>query len=74
MSTLNLMEEVLNFESNYKSFRTRNEKILASRKAKELVLSLNNIYKKTKDKTLMDTMKRITEIKRKIEKRLKGRM
>ncbi|WP_431165215.1 hypothetical protein [Tenacibaculum halocynthiae] len=74
MSTLNLMQEVLNFESNYKSFRTRNEKILASRKAKELVLSLNNIYKKTKDKTLMDTMKRITEIKRKIEKRLKGRM
>ncbi|CAM1354817.1 MULTISPECIES: hypothetical protein [Tenacibaculum] len=74
MSTLNLMEEVLNFESNYKSFRTRNEKILASRKAKELVLSLNSIYKKTKDKTLMDTMKRITEIKRKIEKRLRGRM
>lgn len=74
MSTINLIDEALNFESNHKNFRTRNEKILASRKAKELVLSLNNIYKKTKDKTLMDIMKRITAIKRKMEKRLKGRM
>ncbi|CAL2074616.1 hypothetical protein [Tenacibaculum sp. 190524A02b] len=74
MSTVDLIQEALDFERNHKQFRTRNEKILASRKAKELVLSLNNIYKKTKDKALMDIMKRVTVIKRKIEIRLKGRL
>ncbi|MBE7692965.1 hypothetical protein G1K75_07790 [Tenacibaculum finnmarkense] len=74
MSTLNLVEEALDFEKNHKSFRTRNEKIVASRKAKEIVLAINEIYKKSRDKKLMDIMKRITLIKQKIEKRLKGRL
>ncbi|WP_233898547.1 hypothetical protein [Tenacibaculum piscium] len=74
MSTLNLVEEALDFEKNYKSFRTRNDKIIASRKAKEIVLAINEIYKKNRDKKLMDIMKRITLIKQKIEKRLKGRL
>ncbi|CAM1363389.1 conserved hypothetical protein [Tenacibaculum sediminilitoris] len=74
MSTVNLIQEALEFEKNYKSFKTRNEKILASRKAKEIVLSINEVYKKSKDKKLMDLMKRITTIKQKIEKRLKGRL
>ncbi len=74
MSTINLLEEALEFEKNYKSFKTRNEKILASRKAKEIILSINEVYKKSKDKKLMDVMKLITTIKQKVEKRLKGRL
>ncbi|WP_299011289.1 hypothetical protein [uncultured Tenacibaculum sp.] len=71
---MNLLEEALEFEKNYKSFKTRNEKILASRKAKEIILSINEVYKKSKDKKLMDVMKLITTIKQKVEKRLKGRL
>jgi hypothetical protein len=74
MTTLNLIEEAIEFEKNHKSFKTRNEKILASRKAKEIVLSINTIYKKNKDQNLMNIMKRITVIKQKLEKRLKGRI
>ncbi|GFD71383.1 hypothetical protein SAMN05444344_0773 [Tenacibaculum mesophilum] len=74
MSTINLLQEALEFEKNYKSFKTRNEKILASRKAKEIILSINEVYKKSKDKKLMDVMKRITTVKQKVEKRLKGRL
>lgn len=74
MSTVSIVQEALEFERNYKSFKTRNEKILASRKAKEIVLSINEVYKKTKDTQLMDVMKRITKIKQKVEKRLKGRL
>lgn len=74
MSTVNLIQEALEFERVHKSFRTRNEKILATRKAKEIVLSINQIYKQNKDKNLMDIMKRITLIKQKVEKRLKGRL
>jgi hypothetical protein len=74
MTTLNLIEEAIEFEKNHKSFRTRNEKIIASRRAKEIVLSINTIYKKNKDQNLMNIMKRITVIKQKLEKRLKGRI
>ncbi|KAB1157257.1 MULTISPECIES: hypothetical protein [Tenacibaculum] len=74
MSTVNLIQEALDFEKNHKKLRTRNDKILASRKAKEIILSINEIYKKTKDKSLMDIMKRLTLIKQKVEKRLKGRL
>jgi len=34
---------------------------------------LNEIYKKNKDSQIMDIMKRLTKIKQKIEKRLKGK-
>jgi len=56
------------------TFKTRNEKILASREVKQIILDLNEIYKRTKDLEIMETMKRLTEIKRNIEKRLKGRL
>jgi len=36
-------------------------------------LGVNEIYKTSKDPKLMDLMKRLTTIKQKIEKRLKGR-
>ena len=68
-----LLEEAIDFELNYKSFKTRNEKVIASRKAKEIILSINQIYKESKEEVLMDLMKRITVIKRKLEVRLKGR-
>ncbi|MEM9679305.1 MAG: hypothetical protein AAF901_03195, partial [Bacteroidota bacterium] len=55
------------------SFKTTSDRILASREAKELILSLNEIYKEKKDAKIMDIMKRLTVIKQKIEKRLKGR-
>jgi hypothetical protein len=74
----NLMEtdvinEALQFEQQKTTFKTTSDRIVASRKAKDLILSLNEIYKQNKDAAIMDLMKRLTEIKRKIEKRLKGR-
>jgi len=47
------------------------ERIIVSRKAKELILSLNEVYKETNDPEIMDIMKRLTAIKQRAEKRLK---
>ncbi|WP_369048669.1 hypothetical protein [Tenacibaculum sp. UWU-22] len=77
MQTVNikdLVNEAIEFENNAKEFKTRNDKIIASHKAKELILSINEVYKETKETELMDIMKRITAIKQKLEKRLKGRL
>jgi hypothetical protein len=74
MTTFNLIEEAIEFEKNHKSFKSRNEKIIATRRAKEIILTINVVYKKNKDQNLMNIMKRITLIKQKLEKRLKGRM
>lgn len=46
---------------------------MAAREAKDLILSLNEIYKENKDVKIMDLMKRLTLIKQKIERRLKGK-
>ncbi|MFD0963983.1 hypothetical protein [Pseudofulvibacter geojedonensis] len=73
MSIAILLQEAIEFEKNYKSFRSRNEKIVASKRAKSLILSINEFHKVTKDESLMEVMKRITVIKQKLEKRLKGR-
>jgi hypothetical protein len=74
MTVFNLIDEAIEFEKNYKSFKSRNEKIIATREAKRIVLSINDFYKKSKDQNLMNVMKRITIIKQKMEKRLKGRV
>lgn len=58
------------FENKKTTFKTRSERILASREAKEIILSLNEIYKVEKEVEIMDLMKRLTVVKRKIEKRL----
>jgi len=55
------------------SFQTTSDRILASREVKDLILSLNEVYKENKESEIMDLMKRLTVIKQKIEKRLKGR-
>ncbi len=61
------------FETRKFSFKTTSDRILAAREAKELILEINEVYKETKDQNLMDLMKRLTVVKQKIEKRLKGR-
>lgn len=70
---MDIIEEALVFEKQKTSFKTTSERIHASRKAKEMILGVNEIYKENQDPELMDLMKRLTVVKQKIEKRLKGR-
>lgn len=70
---MSIIERAMEFEQRKMTFRTTSDRILASREAKEIILSLNEVYKKNHDAAIMDIMKRLTTIKRKIEKRLKGR-
>ncbi|WP_298765990.1 hypothetical protein [uncultured Polaribacter sp.] len=70
---MELIKRAQEFETRKMRFPTTSDRILAAREAKELILSLNEIYKKTKDAKLMDIMKRLTAIKQRIEKRLKGK-
>lgn len=70
---MELIERALEYETRKRRFLTTSDRILAVREAKELILSLNEIYKKNKDSNIMDIMKRLTVIKQKIEKRLKGK-
>lgn len=67
MSTL---EQALEFEDQTKRFKSRDEKIQAGKKAKELILKLNEMYKSSHDESIMDVMKRLTRIKRRAEGRL----
>ncbi|MBF8151537.1 hypothetical protein ITJ86_16660 [Winogradskyella sp. F6397] len=67
------IEKALEFENRKFSFKTTSDRILAAREAKDLILEVNELYKQEKDSKLMDIMKRLTVIKQKIEKRLKGR-
>lgn len=71
---MDIINKALEFEQRKSKFKTRNEKILASREVKQIILDLNEVYKEKKDAKIMDIMKRLTEIKRNIEKRLKGRL
>lgn len=70
---MELIEKALEFEKRKMRFPTTSDRILASREAKSLILSLNEVYKKTKDSKIMEIMKRLTAIKQRIEKRLKGK-
>ncbi len=67
------VEKALEFENRKLKFKTTSDRIEAAREVKGLILGVNEVYKKKKDERLMDLMKRLTVIKRKIEKRLKGR-
>jgi hypothetical protein len=67
------LEKALEFENRKFSFKTTSERIMAAREAKDIILEVNELYKEKKDSKLMDLMKRLTVIKQKIEKRLKGR-
>lgn len=70
---MELIEKALEFENRKMRFPTTSDRILASREAKSLILSLNEVYKVNKGKNIMDIMKRLTAIKQRIEKRLKGK-
>ncbi len=68
-----IIDKATEFENRKHVYKSTNEKIVASREVKSLILELNEIYKESKDSEIMDMMKRLTVIKRKVEKRLKGR-
>ena len=70
---MELLEKALEFETRKMRFPTTSDRIMAAREAKSLILNLNEIYKKNKDSKIMEIMKRLTTIKQKIEKRLKGK-
>tara|TARA_B110000503_G_C7159261_1_gene418848 strand:+ start:2737 stop:2961 length:225 start_codon:yes stop_codon:yes gene_type:complete len=70
---MDLINKALEFETRKMRFPTTSDRIMAAREAKELILSLNEVYKQSKDSEIMDTMKRLTTIKQRIEKRLKGK-
>ncbi|MDP5105752.1 hypothetical protein [uncultured Polaribacter sp.] len=70
---MELIKKALEFENRKMKFPTTSDRILASREAKSLILSLNELYKESKDKKIMDIMKRLTSVKQRIEKRLKGK-
>ncbi len=69
---MEVIKQAEQFEQMKMSHMSTSDRVEASREAKRLILSLNEIYKQTKDVNLMQLMKRLTEKKRKIEKRLKG--
>ncbi len=69
---MEIIKEALEFEQVKLKSLTTSDRIEISRKAKTLILALNEIYKRKKDEQIMDIMKRLTAIKRKVEKRLKG--
>ncbi|MCK0188414.1 hypothetical protein [Arenibacter sp. F20364] len=70
---MDLINEALEFEQRKLRSLSTSDRIEISRKAKSLILGLNEIYKRKKDDKIMDIMKRLTVIKRKVEKRLKGK-
>ena len=70
---MELIEKALEFEKRKMRFPTTSDRILAAREAKDLILGINEVYKGSKDEKLMDIMKRLTVIKQRIEKRLKGK-
>ena len=70
---MDILERAHEFEHRKHTFKTTSDRILAAREAKEIILGVNEVYKQKKDQSLMELMKRLTVIKQKIEKRLKGR-
>jgi len=70
---MDLFERAAEFEQRKLNSLSTSDRVKLSREAKALILDLNEVYKKDKDSNIMDIMKRLTVIKQKIEKRLKGR-
>lgn len=69
---MDILNQALEFEKMKLRSLSTSDRIEISRKAKSLILELNEIYKRKKDEHIMDIMKRLTVIKRKVEKRLNG--
>lgn len=68
---MDIINEALEFEQMKMKSLSTSDRVEISRKAKTLILSLNEVYKRRKDEQIMDLMKRLTAIKQKVEKRLK---
>ncbi|WP_445385023.1 hypothetical protein ACT6NV_13800 [Robiginitalea sp. IMCC44478] len=71
---MDLLQRASDFENRKWSGITTSDRVQASRDLKQLILEINEVYKNNRDQQLMEVMKRLTEIKRKVEKRLKGRL
>jgi len=71
---MDLIDRALEFEQRKMRSLSTSDRVKLSREVKALILDLNQVYKVKKDEKIMDIMKRLTVIKRKIEKRLKGRL
>ena len=69
---MDLIDRALEFEQRKMRSLSTSDRVKISREAKALILDLNEVYKAKKDDEIMDLMKRLTVIKRKVEKRLKG--
>lgn len=69
---MELINKALEFEQRKMRSLSTSDRVKISREAKALILDLNQIYKEKKDQNIMEIMKRLTVIKRKVEKRLKG--
>ncbi|GAA3618224.1 hypothetical protein [Flavivirga jejuensis] len=69
---MDIIDKALEFEQRKMRSLSTSDRVKISREAKALILELNQIYKEKKDEKIMDIMKRLTVIKRKVEKRLKG--
>jgi hypothetical protein len=67
---MELVQKALEFENRKLSLKTFNDRIIASKELKALILGINEFYKKSKDPELMELMKRLTVIKKRVEKRL----
>ncbi|QRM89994.1 hypothetical protein FG167_12395 [Lacinutrix sp. WUR7] len=70
---MDIIDKALEFEKQKLNSLSTSDRVIIVREAKSLILGLNEIYKEKKDKEIMDIMKRLTAIKVKVEKRLKGR-
>lgn len=69
---MDIINQALEFEQRKLKSLSTSDRVKISREAKRLILDLNKIYKQKKDDKIMDIMKRLTAIKQKAEKRLKG--
>jgi len=70
---MDIIDKARMFEQRKWNKLTTSDRIVASREAKALILGLNELYKENEDSALMELMKRLTVLKKKLEKRLKGR-
>jgi biopolymer transport protein ExbB/TolQ len=69
---MDILERASEFEARKWSGITTSDRIKASRDIKQLILDINEVYKRNRDQSLMEIMKRLTAIKRKLEARLNG--
>jgi hypothetical protein len=64
---MEILQEAAIFEKAKMGNMSNSDRVIASREAKRLVLAINKIYMKTKEATLMEIMKRLTDKKKKID-------